>query len=406
MTTSPALTVAVLSYNGRHLLEVILPSLAHQRFRDFEVVVVDNGSRDDTRQWLKEHWPDLQIVSLSDNIGVTAALNVCAQAGQGEFVGLFNNDIELHPDCLGELVGALQEHADAGWAGGKLIDFYRRDTIDGAGDVFTWAGSGHRRGHGERDRGNATHRRPSSELVAGRPSIAGERCIPLGRSTKTSTPSTRTSTGTSVRDSRASPVVTFPLLWRTTWAAHHRPGADGFHPLSAVAQHAVDYRQGCACRCARPSLAGAGPWAGDELGSGVVGRQALSVARCLARCGPRPSGRSAQATGRTTQEADQRASAGEGYRDAGLLESSPMLVSVLLPTHNRLEYLRYAVESVRRQDATDWEIVVSDDASEEDIAGFVDGLMDPRVRYVRTDRFVPVTDNWNNALRHSRGDYS
>ncbi len=82
-----------------------------------------------------------------------------------------------------------------------------------------------------------------------------------------------------------------------------------------------------------------------------------------------------------------------------------MLVSVLLPTHNRLAYLRYAVESVRRQDATDWEIVVSDNASEEDIAGFVDGLTDERVRYVRTDRFVPVTDNWNNALRHSRGDY-
>ncbi len=153
MTTSPALTVAVLSYNGRHLLEVILPSLARQSFRDFEVVVVDNGSRDDTSQWLSEHWPEVQTVSLLHNIGVTAALNVCAQAGRGEFVGLFNNDIELHPDCLGELVKALQEHADAGWAGGKLMDFYRRDTIDGAGDVFTWSGSGHRRGHGERDRG-------------------------------------------------------------------------------------------------------------------------------------------------------------------------------------------------------------------------------------------------------------
>jgi glycosyltransferase involved in cell wall biosynthesis len=82
-----------------------------------------------------------------------------------------------------------------------------------------------------------------------------------------------------------------------------------------------------------------------------------------------------------------------------------MLVSVLLPTHNRLEFLRHAVESVRRQDLIDWEIVVSDNDSTEDIAGFLDGLMDARVRYVRTDRFVPVTDNWNNALRHSRGDY-
>jgi glycosyltransferase involved in cell wall biosynthesis len=82
-----------------------------------------------------------------------------------------------------------------------------------------------------------------------------------------------------------------------------------------------------------------------------------------------------------------------------------VLFSVLLPTRNRLEFLRYAVETVRRQDDPDWEIVVSDNDSEEDIAGYVADLGDDRVRYVRTDGFISVTGNWNNALRHSRGDY-
>jgi GT2 family glycosyltransferase len=150
---APLLTVAVLSYDGRHLLEVILPSLARQSFRDFEVVVVDNGSRDDTLDWLGEHWPQVQVVSLPHNVGVTAALNVCAHAGRGELVGLFNNDLELEPDCLGELVAALQEYRQAGWAGAKLRDFEQRDVLDGAGDVFTWAATGGRRGHGERDVG-------------------------------------------------------------------------------------------------------------------------------------------------------------------------------------------------------------------------------------------------------------
>jgi GT2 family glycosyltransferase len=149
----PRLTVAVLSYNGRHLLEVVLPSLTRQSFRDFEVVVVDNGSHDDTVPWLRMHWPEVEIVSLPENIGVTAALNVCAGSGRGDLVGLFNNDLELDPSCLAELVQAVDEHPDAGWAGGKLLDFYRRDLIDGAGDVFTWRGSGTRRGHGEHDRG-------------------------------------------------------------------------------------------------------------------------------------------------------------------------------------------------------------------------------------------------------------
>jgi GT2 family glycosyltransferase len=151
--SEPLLTVAVLSYDGRHLLEVILPSLARQRFRDFEVVVVDNGSRDDTQAWLREHWPSVEVVSLSENIGVTAALNVCINAGRGELLALFNNDVELEPDCLGELVAALREHPEAGWAGAKLLDFDDRGVIDGAGDLYTWAGTGVRRGHGERDSG-------------------------------------------------------------------------------------------------------------------------------------------------------------------------------------------------------------------------------------------------------------
>src|SRR5438552_1108123 len=55
--------------------------------------------------------------------------------------------------AIGELVAALDAHPEAGWAGAKLLDFRERDVIDGAGDVFTWAATGGRRGHGERDRG-------------------------------------------------------------------------------------------------------------------------------------------------------------------------------------------------------------------------------------------------------------
>ncbi|MFB3080903.1 MAG: glycosyltransferase family 2 protein [Nitrosomonadaceae bacterium] len=82
-----------------------------------------------------------------------------------------------------------------------------------------------------------------------------------------------------------------------------------------------------------------------------------------------------------------------------------MKFSVLLPTRNHLDLLSYAIETVRRQDYSDWEIIVSDNFSEEDIAGYVRSLDDLRIKYYRTDQFVPVTDNWNNALAKSDGDY-
>jgi len=82
-----------------------------------------------------------------------------------------------------------------------------------------------------------------------------------------------------------------------------------------------------------------------------------------------------------------------------------MKFSVLLPTRNRLDLLRLAIETVRHQDYDDWEIIVSDNASDDDIPGLVDSLADERIHYVRSDRLIPVTDNWNLALAHCNGDY-
>lgn len=82
-----------------------------------------------------------------------------------------------------------------------------------------------------------------------------------------------------------------------------------------------------------------------------------------------------------------------------------MKFSVLLPTRNRLELLSHAIETVRRQDYGNWEVIVSDNFSEEDVAGYIKSLGDSRIKYFRTDRFVPVTDNWNNAIDKSDGDY-
>ena len=82
-----------------------------------------------------------------------------------------------------------------------------------------------------------------------------------------------------------------------------------------------------------------------------------------------------------------------------------MKFSVLLPTRNRLNLLSYAIETVIRQDYHDWEIIISDNCSEEDIENYVVSLNDPRIKYYRTKEFISVTENWNNALAKSDGDY-
>jgi glycosyltransferase involved in cell wall biosynthesis len=79
--------------------------------------------------------------------------------------------------------------------------------------------------------------------------------------------------------------------------------------------------------------------------------------------------------------------------------------TVLIPTRNRLEYLKLAVESVRRQDYEDWELVISDNRSDQPIGEYVASLADERIVYSRSEESLPVTENWNRALDLSHGDY-
>ena len=82
-----------------------------------------------------------------------------------------------------------------------------------------------------------------------------------------------------------------------------------------------------------------------------------------------------------------------------------MLFSIVIPTHNRLHLLRDAVETIRRQHGAEWELAVFDNASTDPIGEHIASLDDPRVRYARSEAFLPVTDSWNNALKMARGDY-
>jgi GT2 family glycosyltransferase len=150
---NPRLVVAIATYNGRELLEVVLPSLRDQVFSDFRTVVVDDASNDGSAAWLREQWPEVEVIVHPQNRGVTAALNSCLRAGPSEFVALLNNDVELDPNCLGELVAALDAYPEAGVAAAKLIDFHDRTRIDGAGDTYEWTGLASRRGQGKRDVG-------------------------------------------------------------------------------------------------------------------------------------------------------------------------------------------------------------------------------------------------------------
>jgi GT2 family glycosyltransferase len=149
-----SVTLAILTYDGRELLEATLPSVLAQRSPgEVHVLVVDNGSSDGTVEHVRRRWPQVDVLRLPRNVGVSAALNHAVGAAQTEFVALLNNDVDLDAGWLAPLVRTLQAHPEAASASGKLLRYHDRERIDAAGDVLLRSAAGINRGAGELDRG-------------------------------------------------------------------------------------------------------------------------------------------------------------------------------------------------------------------------------------------------------------
>jgi GT2 family glycosyltransferase len=150
---SPRITVVIPNWNGERFLRTCLPSLREQSFRDFETVVVDNGSTDGSVTFISERFPEVRMVRLPENLGFSAAVNAGIRASETEFVALLNNDTEQDPGWLAALVRAAERYPKSGLFASKLLDFDDRGVLDGAGDALRLSGLPYRLGHGERDGG-------------------------------------------------------------------------------------------------------------------------------------------------------------------------------------------------------------------------------------------------------------
>ncbi len=134
-------SVIILNWNGRHFLERCLQSLLAQTFQDFEVVLVDNGSEDGSVPFLKKHYPQVRLIANQENQGFAAANNQAVRATDSEFVATLNNDTEVEPNWLEELVRAA-DTADnrTGAYASKMLFTYRPGMIQSAGIALDRAG--------------------------------------------------------------------------------------------------------------------------------------------------------------------------------------------------------------------------------------------------------------------------
>ena len=144
-------TVIIPNYNGLKFLGICLDALEHQTFRDFEILVVDNGSSDGSVEWLKEQ--GIPAVFLPENTGFSGAVNAGIRAASTPYVLLLNNDTEAAPDFVGELYAAIRRSEKIFAVSSKMVQMYRRELMDDAGDMYSLMGWAYQRGVGRSSRG-------------------------------------------------------------------------------------------------------------------------------------------------------------------------------------------------------------------------------------------------------------
>jgi GT2 family glycosyltransferase len=129
----PRISVIVLSWNGRDLLRDCLRSLAAQTFRDFETLVVDNGSSDGTAEMVVAEFPEVRLLRQVENTGFCHGNNLAFAEAGGELLVLLNNDAEVASDFLAEIVDAADREPAIGMFATRIMMFDRRNVFDSTG---------------------------------------------------------------------------------------------------------------------------------------------------------------------------------------------------------------------------------------------------------------------------------
>jgi GT2 family glycosyltransferase len=152
------ISIVIPNYNGLEHLKTCFDSLKKQSYLDFRVILVDNGSTDESASFTEKELHDAVVIKLGYNSGFAKAVNEGIKFSidkvNAEYILLLNNDIELNPDFLQTVVDTFKTNPDASILAVKMLNYFNRDIIDDCGDfIKANGGSPLARGHGEKDTG-------------------------------------------------------------------------------------------------------------------------------------------------------------------------------------------------------------------------------------------------------------
>lgn len=172
-------SVIIPNWNGVNLLKDCLISLRRQTFKNFEIILVDNGSEDNSVNFVQNNFPEVKIIKLSKNYGFAKAINAGVKASVSKYVVFLNNDTKVDKNWLKNLIMCADKNPKAISISSKLLNYYDKK-IDGVGIVINEVGQARSLGWQEEDKGQYDNVKYILGATGGAALFRGKEFIKLG----------------------------------------------------------------------------------------------------------------------------------------------------------------------------------------------------------------------------------
>lgn len=128
----------ILNWNGKHYLQQFLPSVLHSTYQNLRIIVADNGSTDDSIAFLKESFPQVELLVLEKNYGFAKGYNEALKKVTADYYVLLNSDVEVSPNWLEPLINVLEsDHLHAACQP-KILAYKNKNFFEYAGAAGGW----------------------------------------------------------------------------------------------------------------------------------------------------------------------------------------------------------------------------------------------------------------------------
>ena len=147
----PLISIVILNYNAGNLLIDCVDSIQKSNYKKFEIIVVDNISKDKSHRKCKEKFPNIKLIENSENLGYCEGNNVGLRIANGEFVVILNPDTIVDPSWLSELLYAYKKNGD-GIYQPKFLASTDHTMLLSTGNMIQIFGFGYSRAKGDIDK--------------------------------------------------------------------------------------------------------------------------------------------------------------------------------------------------------------------------------------------------------------